>query len=406
VKTSMPGIIAASKARVLVVDDNDSLRYTVSRSLREAGYEVLEARNGAEALARASEMPDLITLDVNLPDISGIEVCGQLKSNAGTAHIPILQLSASFVDAESRVRGLQGGADAYLTEPVNRAELVATVGALLRMKSAERLAKVQAQEAEQARQQLADLNSTLEKRVKQRTNELEAANRSLRELSQSLLAMKDTEHKRIARELHDGVGQLLAAIAMNLAVISSEGDKLTERARNAVSDNVSMVDEIVRNIRTISHLLHPPLLDEAGLASALAWYVDEFGQRSGIKVSFECSPAIGRLSSDMEIAIFRIVQESLGNVLRHSQSPTAFVGLDVGDRGITLRIRDEGVGIAVERQQELQTGNRAGVGLRGMGERVSQLGGTLEVSSDPQGTEIAVVLPRPRRETRATDAVA
>jgi signal transduction histidine kinase len=206
--------------------------------------------------------------------------------------------------------------------------------------------------------------------------------------------------------LHDGVGQLLAAIAMNLAVISSEGDKLTERARNAVSDNVSMVDEIVRNIRTISHLLHPPLLDEAGLASALAWYVDEFGQRSGIKVSFECSPAIGRLSSDMEIAIFRIVQESLGNVLRHSQSPTAFVGLDVGDRGITLRIRDEGVGIAVERQQELQNGNRAGVGLRGMGERVSQLGGTLEVSSDPRGTEIAVVLPRPRRETRATDAVA
>ncbi len=389
-----------------MVDDNDSLRYTVSRSLREAGYEVLEACSGTEALARASEMPDLITLDVNLPDISGIEVCGRLKSNAGTAHIPILQLSASFVDAESRVRGLQGGADAYLTEPVNRAELVATVGALLRMKSAEKLARVQAQEAEQARQQLSDLNNTLEKRVRQRTNELEAANRSLRELSQSLLAMQDTEHKRIARELHDGVGQLLAAISMNLAVISTEGDNLTERARNAVSENASMVEEIVRNIRTISHLLHPPLLDEAGLASALAWYVDEFGQRSGIKVSFACSPAIGRLSSDMEIAIFRIVQESLGNVLRHSQSPTAFVALDVEDGGISLRIKDEGVGIAAERQKELQSGNRAGVGLRGMGERVSQLGGTLDVSSDPHGTEVAVLLPRARRQTVAADAVA
>jgi signal transduction histidine kinase len=202
------------------------------------------------------------------------------------------------------------------------------------------------------------------------------------------------------------VGQLLAAISMNIALVSTEADKLSDRARTAVFDNASMVQEIVRNIRSLSHLLHPPLLDEAGLASALAWYVDEFGQRSGIKVSFECSPVIGRLSSEMEIAIFRIVQESLGNVLRHSQSPTALVALDVAGRNIILRIRDEGIGIAIERQQELHSGNRAGVGLRGMGERVSQLGGTLEIQSTPKGTEISVALPCPRREPIATDAVA
>ena len=395
----------ASGLRVLVVDDNDSLRYAVTRSLKGAGYEVLEARNGSQALALAAQKPDLITLDVNLPDISGLDVCRRIKANPETEHIPILQLSATLVDSESRVRGLEGGADAYLTDPTNRAELVATVGALLRIKSAERLAKVRATEAEQARKQLAELNDTLERRVQERTVELEAANSSLRELSHRLLVIQDDEHRRIARELHDGVGQLLAAIAINISLVNLEADKLSKRSKDALTDNGSMVQEIIRSIRTISHLLHPPLLDESGLASALSWYVDEFGQRSGIKVSFQCSPELGRLSSEMEIAIFRIVQESLGNVLRHSQSKTASVVLDVAGGYLNLVVRDEGIGIPVERQHQLKTGSRAGVGLRGMRERVRQLQGTLQVQSGPEGTEIAVIMPC-RREKSASDAVA
>jgi two-component system, NtrC family, sensor kinase len=195
----------ASGLRVLVVDDNESLRYAVSRSLKGAGYEVLEARTGSQALALAAHKPDLITLDVNLPDISGLDVCRQIKANPETEHIPILQLSATLVDSESRVRGLEGGADAYLTDPTNRAELLATVGALLRIKSAERVAKLRATEAEEARRQLTELNDTLERRVEDRTVELEAANSSLRELSHRLLVIQDDEHRRIARELHDGV---------------------------------------------------------------------------------------------------------------------------------------------------------------------------------------------------------
>jgi signal transduction histidine kinase len=391
--------------RVLVVDDNDSLRYAVTRSLREAGYQVLEASSGLQALALAAEKPDLITLDVNLPDISGLDVCRQIKANTETAHIPILQLSATFVDSESRVRGLEGGADAYLTDPTNRAELVATVGALLRIKNAERLAKIRAVEAEEARKQLAELNDTLERRVQERTVELESANNNLRELSHRLLVIQDDEHRRIARELHDGVGQLLAAIAINISLVELESNKLSKQARDAVSDNASMVQEIIRSIRSISHLLHPPLLDESGLSSALSWYVDEFGQRSGIKVAFECSPELGRLSSEMEIAIFRIVQESLGNVLRHSQSPTAFVTLDVEDGVVNLIVRDEGVGIPVERQNQIKTGSRSGVGLRGMRERVRQLEGSLQIQSGPNGTEIAAAIPCRRKKT-SRDAVA
>jgi signal transduction histidine kinase len=399
------GANSPTNVRVLVVDDNDSLRYAVTRSLRDAGYEVVEARSGAQALALAADLPDLITLDVNLPDISGLEVCQKLKNNEATAHIPVLQVSATFVDADSRVRGLEGGADAYLTEPANRAELVATVGALLRIKSAERFAKVQAHEAEQARRQLAELNETLEKRVAERTGELEAANNSLRELSHRLLVIQDDEHRRIARELHDGVGQLMAAIAINVSLINMEADKLTPRGKEAVSDSASMVQEVVRSIRTISHLLHPPLLDESGLPTALSWYVDEFGQRSGVKVQFECSPELGRLSSELEMAIFRIVQECLGNVLRHSQSRTAFVTVDLEDRNIWLSVRDEGVGIPPERQQQLKTGSRVGVGLRGMLERVRQLDGRLQIHSSDEGTEISVMLPC-RRDEVSSDAVA
>jgi len=115
-----------SAIRILTVDDNEALRYSLVRALRDAGYQVMEARTGAEALTLAAELPDLITLDVNLPDMSGFQVCRKIKADPATTHIPILHVSSTFVDPESRVQGLAGGADAYLAEPIDRAELVAT----------------------------------------------------------------------------------------------------------------------------------------------------------------------------------------------------------------------------------------------------------------------------------------
>jgi DNA-binding response OmpR family regulator len=195
--------------RILTVDDNEALRYSLVRSLRDAGYQVVEARTGAEALARAAELPDLITLDVNLPDMNGFQVCRRIKADPTTTHIPILHVSSTFVDPQSRVQGLEGGADAYLAEPIDRAELVATVGALLRLKRAETMARQQAEAAEIARRELAQLNETLERRVAERTVELKTANDGLRELSGRILQLQDEERRRIARDLHDTVGQLL-----------------------------------------------------------------------------------------------------------------------------------------------------------------------------------------------------
>jgi len=389
---------------ILTVDDNEAIRYTLVRSLADAGFRVLEARTGTEALARAAENPDLITLDVNLPDIHGFDLCKKIKSNPATAHIPILHLSSTFVDPDSRVIGLASGADAYLAEPIDRAELVATISALLRLKNAEMQARLQASLAEKARHELQELNAELEIRVQERTRELEDANESLRDLSGRLLQMQDGERRRIARELHDGVGQLLAAMIMNFSIIQERANLTDSRAKEALGENQSMALEILRGIRTISHLLHPPLLDEAGLPSALRLYIDEFGQRSGIKVKLECDD-VGRLHADLETAFFRVTQECLSNVHRHSASPTANVTLRQRDGHILLEVTDMGRGIPHDKEQELVLGG-GGVGLRGMRERVAQLGGRLRVESTSSGTTVTAELPSRGHGPAESDKVA
>jgi signal transduction histidine kinase len=148
----------------------------------------------------------------------------------------------------------------------------------------------------------------------------------LRDLSGRLLQMQDEERRRIARELHDSAGQLITAIGLNLSIVGAS-DNLSPAASKAVAEAVVLGEELSREIRTMSYLLHPPLLDEAGLASALQWYVSGFGERSNIKVTLHLPPELPRLSSELEISIFRIVQEALTNVYRHSGSPTARVSI-------------------------------------------------------------------------------
>jgi len=232
----------------------------------------------------------------------------------------------------------------------------------------------------------------LEDRVQQRTAELDAANRSLRELSARLLQLQDEERRRIARELHDSVGQMLAALTMNLSAVQADIERLSKTA-TALADSEALVQEMSKEIRTISHLLHPPLLDEAGLSSALHWYVEGFAQRSNIQVDLQFPDDFGRLSQELETAVFRIVQESLTNVHRHSDSPVAKIRLVRSDKDVRVEVEDRGKGIPADKQYKIASTGQPGVGIRGMRERVRQLGGNLEISSNGNGTLIVARLP-------------
>jgi signal transduction histidine kinase len=195
--------------------------------------------------------------------------------------------------------------------------------------------------------------------------------------------------------LHDSVGQLLAALSMNLAVVQRQSGKLDAAAARAVSENAAMVDQISREIRTLSHLLHPPLLDAAGLASALRWYVDGFSERSKIRVELDIPERLGRLSDAMEIAIFRMVQECLTNIHRHSGGSSATIRVREEAHRVLVEVQDEGKGIPPEKQVQLSSLGRTGVGFRGMRERLRQLDGTLEIRSGAGGTLVTATLPLP-----------
>jgi PAS domain S-box-containing protein len=258
-------------------------------------------------------------------------------------------------------------------------------------------------EIQESEQRLRVLADGLESQVHLRTQELEERNaeilhqsEQLRELSNRLLQSQDEERRRIARELHDGVGQLLAALGMNLANLEQEKASLSPSACKILGESAALIEQASQEIRTMSHLLHPPLLDEVGLESALRWYVDGFTERSKVTVTLQLAPDFSQgLSRDLALSLFRVVQECLTNVHRHSGSASATVGIDRTANTITLSVKDDGAGIPAEMRSRIASGESGGVGLRGIRERVLQFGGGLEVHSDHGGTQIVAVLPIP-----------
>ena len=257
-----------------------------------------------------------------------------------------------------------------------------------------------------AEEQLQEAHAELERKIAERTTDLNKANENLRELTGRLQQMRDEERRRISRELHDSVGQMLAALSMNIGIVRRQADKLDSAGARAISENGALVEQISTEIRTISHLLHPPLLDVAGLASALRWYVDGFSERSQIKVDLDIPAEFGRLSEGMEITLFRMVQECLTNIHRHSGSKTAAIRVQEADHGILVEVRDYGKGIPSEKQPELNSSGQTGVGFRGMRERLRQLGGTLDIRSDQMGTSVTAMLPHRDFSAQSTSSIA
>ena len=231
------------------------------------------------------------------------------------------------------------------------------------------------------------------------------AEESLRALTARLLQLQDDERRRIARELHDSAGQILVALDINLSLVQ-KNEGLAPNAANAVRESIALVQQLSKELRTTSHLLHPPLLDESGLPSAVRWFVDGFAKRSKISVDLEIASDLGRLPRELETTIFRMVQECLTNIHRHSGSPTASIRIARNSNHVSVAVRDRGKGMSADNYRNSFGPITPGVGIQGMRERVRQLGGHLQIHSGTSGTTVRATLPVTNAAAQSTSGAA
>jgi signal transduction histidine kinase len=244
-----------------------------------------------------------------------------------------------------------------------------------------------------------ELADALDAQVQFRTQELQRRNAEileqsdhLRDLSGRLISSQDNERRRIARDLHDSAGQNLIALGMTLGRIEADAKRDPTRLSQSIKDARHLIENLTQEIRTTSYLLHPPTLDENGLSCALRWYTEGLAERSGLNIELNIPEDLERLAPEVELAIFRLVQESLTNIHRHSGSKTAVIRIAREPDKIYAEVQDHGKGISQERLAEIQS-RGVGVGIRGMRERVRQFHGELTIDSNALGTKITAVFP-------------
>jgi len=401
----------SSRDVVLLVDDNSDMRDYIRRLLG-AKYQVYAVSNGRKAVEAARKLrPDLILSDVMMPDLDGFGLLREIRDDSSLQTTPVILVSARAGE-EERIVGLRAGADDYVTKPFSARELLARVEGTLAIAKIRQQSTAAIREREERLRNLAD---SLEEKVRQRTNELEMRNteilnksKQLRELSARLMQARDEERRHIARELHDSAGQSLTALGINLAQLANKAQQGAPELVSEAEESQRLAQQLSQEIRTMAYLLHPPMLDENGLAGALRWYIQGATERSGVAMSLEIAADFGRLPREIELIVFRTVQECLTNIHRHSESKTAFIRVARSLESVTVEVRDEGRGIAPDRLAEIQKGGAqgSGVGLNGMRERVLQQNGTMIVQSNGgRGTLVSIELPLVSQRLMTDDAL-
>ena len=354
--TSAPGPV-----NILMVDDQPAKLLSYEVMLEELGENLLKAASGREALEILLKTDVAVVLmDVSMPELDGFQLAEMIREHPRFQKTAIIFISAVHLTDLDRLKGYQRGAVDYISVPV--------IPDLLRAK--------------------VSVFAELHRKARQ----LELLNIELRRLSHSLMTAQDEERRRIARELHDGLGQDLTAAKMMLGSLVQPNQLKDTRDGKTVVEVLTMMDSVIEQVRTLSHLLHPPLLDEMGLLSALRWYTDGFAKRSGVVTLLEAAKDFPRLEPEMEMAIFKIVQESLTNVFRHAEAREATVQLEARDGQACVSIVDNGKGIGAS--DELHPASY-GIGVIGIKQRVEEFGGTLILRNTGAGTSVEVRIPLP-----------
>lgn len=344
---------------ILMVDDQPGKLLSYEAILGELGENLIKASSGREALEQLLKNDVAIVLmDVSMPELDGFELAHMIRQHPRFQKTAIIFISAVHLTDLDRLKGYQRGAVDYISVPI--------IPELLR-------ARV-----------------SLFAELHRKTQQLERLNHELHKLSTRLITMQDEERRRIARELHDGLGQELVAAKISLHRLISPN---SENGNSLVANETAeMIDRAIQQIRSISHLLHPPLLDEVGLLSALRWYLEGLTRRSTLETYLDVQPQeFPRLKSDLETAIFRIIQEAVTNVFRHAEARKVWVSIEMQDGQVVTKVRDDGKGIQ-EPVIQMQPGS-IGVGINGMIQRTKEFGGLIRMSSVDPGTVVEVSIP-------------
>lgn len=358
-------MIHKEKLNILMVDDQPAKIMSYEAILADLDENLLKAHSAKEALeVLLKNEIAVVLMDVSMPDMDGFEVAEIIHQHPRFQNMAIIFISGVHLTDVDQLRGYQHGAVDYISVPI--------VPELLRAKVSTFI----------------DLH--------RKSQQLEALNIELRRLSMSLISTQDEERWRIARELHDGLGQELTAAKMMLQeILNIEGpDRCAEGSTNYIRQVAGMIDTMLQQTRTISYLLHPPLLDEIGLRSALGWFLEGIAKRGGIQTSLETQPAdFPRLAPQVETALFRIIQEALTNVFRHAKANKVWVSLVERKKEIVVMVRDDGVGVS-ENSSQFRNSN-TGVGIASMKHRAKELGGEMLIRNASPGTVVELTIPIP-----------
>lgn len=334
--------------KILIVDDDPHGIATLEAILHNQGYEILQADNGMNALKLAQEiMPDLLLLDVMMPGMNGFEVCKRLRATPRLAEVPIILLTA-LDDRASRLQGIECGADDFLTKPIDRQELRLRVKTILRL----------------------DRYRTL---LTQREN--------LHQMAERVVSAQEEERKRLTRELHDDLGQALVAHILKLKNLQSQTN-LNLEFEKLIED----ANHIINRMRQIAQDMRPALLDTLGLVLALETHSKEFGLRANLPVIFEADKDIPKIPDVHSITLYRTLQETLTNIIKHSNATQVWVDLSLDEEHIVLTVQDNGVGFDVTPKN--------GMGISNLKERLALVGGVFNISSAlSKGTIASASLP-------------
>jgi signal transduction histidine kinase len=348
------------KVNILMVDDQVGKLLSYEAILAELNENLIKAMSGREAMEILLKNEIAVVLmDVSMPELDGFELADLIRQHPRFERTAIIFVSAVHLTDLDRLKGYQRGAVDYISVPV--------IPELLR-------AKVSV---------FAELH--------RKTRDLEMLNFELRCLSARLIAAQDDERRRLSREMHDGFGQDLAVTKMALDKLAFAED-CPQWSRDAASKASDVVYGVIQQVRSMSYLLHPPMLDEIGLKSALEWYLDGLSKRSGIELEIEVQPPqFPRFAAEVETTLFRIVQEALTNIIRHSGASQASVSLFGDQDRLVLSVQDNGKGVS-DKVTEFRP-DRMGVGIGGMRQRVKQLGGELRIVNTSPGTLVQVKIP-------------